>query len=483
MLRVIGNDQNLPRQEHAVASGALTNGKPVIVNANGTVSTVSSNTVTQSFTTPVVYESGNTSSHAACYDTTNDKVVVAYDDEDNSNYGTAIVGTVSSGSITFGSAAVFEQASVDYVACDFDANTGKVVIAYRDGGNSNYCTAIVGTVSGTSISFGTPQVVETTSSFYINVIQDSTNNKTVIAWQTSSATRARVGTISGTSISFGTAVTVKSETSPSYLASCFDSTNSQILLSWRDASQDGRASRGTVSGTSISFSGEGEWESGSVHTNQGMAHDPVNQKTAIFFRDSGNSNYGSGIVVTNTGSGSLTFGSKVVFNEGASYNINAVYDSTSGKILVVYRDGGNSSHGTFITSTISGTSISFDSETVFEAATSLDFGVADVADEGVIFIGYKDNGNIGKGTATLVTVGYTDENLTSENYIGIARSGVADTAKAIIDTQGAIADNLSGLTAGQSYYVQNDGTLGTTADDPSVFAGTAVSATQLIVKG
>ena len=73
--------------------------------------------------------------------------------------------------------------------------------------------------------------------------------------------------------------------------------------------------------------------------------------------------------------------------------------------------------------------------------------------------------------------------LTSENYIGISRSGAPSGAGAIIDTQGAIADNLSGLTAGQSYFVQTDGTLGTTAADPSVFAGTAVSATKLIVKG
>jgi sugar lactone lactonase YvrE len=41
----------------------------------------------------------------------------------------------------------------------------------------------------------------------------------------------------------------------------------------------------------------------------------------------------------------------------------------------------------------------------------------------------------------------------------------------------------SSLTSGQSYYVQTDGTLGTTAASPSVFAGTAVSATKLIVKG
>jgi hypothetical protein len=47
-----------------------------------------------------------------------------------------------------------------YTSIAYDANAQKVVIAYRDGGNSNYGTAIVGTVSGTSISFGTPVVFE-----------------------------------------------------------------------------------------------------------------------------------------------------------------------------------------------------------------------------------------------------------------------------------------------------------------------------------
>ena len=39
------------------------------------------------------------------------------------------------------------------------------------------------------------------------------------------------------------------------------------------------------------------------------------------------------------------------------------------------------------------------------------------------------------------------------------------------------------MTAGQQYFVQTNGRLGLTADDPSVIAGTAVSATDIIVKG
>ena len=44
------------------------------------------------------------------------------------------------------------------IASAFDSANNKVVIVYQDNGNSAYGTAIVGTVSGTSISFGSPVV-------------------------------------------------------------------------------------------------------------------------------------------------------------------------------------------------------------------------------------------------------------------------------------------------------------------------------------
>ena len=39
-MRIIGNDPSVPRQTQEVASGTLPNGKPVVVNADGTVSVV-----------------------------------------------------------------------------------------------------------------------------------------------------------------------------------------------------------------------------------------------------------------------------------------------------------------------------------------------------------------------------------------------------------------------------------------------------------
>ena len=68
------------------------------------------------------------------------------------------MGTVSGTSISFGSQATFASTNASYVAATYDANAQKVVMAWQDRDNSNYGKAVVGTVSGTSISFGTADI-------------------------------------------------------------------------------------------------------------------------------------------------------------------------------------------------------------------------------------------------------------------------------------------------------------------------------------
>ena len=73
--------------------------------------------------------------------------------------------------------------------------------------------------------------------------------------------------------------------------------------------------------------------------------------------------------------------------------------------------------------------------------------------------------------------------MTAGNYIGISQGAYSNGNTATIQTIGALNENQSSLTPGSKYYVQKDGTLSTTADSPSVEAGTAIAATKLIVKG
>ena len=113
MLKVIGGEQE--GEFKAVASGTLPNGKPVVVNADGTVSVVEETSESQSIGSPDIFNNALTSHNAAVYDTANDKVVIAYRDNGNSNRGTAIVGTVSGSSITFGTEVVLESSGASYI--------------------------------------------------------------------------------------------------------------------------------------------------------------------------------------------------------------------------------------------------------------------------------------------------------------------------------------------------------------------------------
>ncbi len=471
-MRIIGNDPSVPRQEHAVASGTLTDGTPVIVNADGTVSVVSG--TDQAVGSAVVFQSNTMQKIASAFDSNSNKIVLAY--RGGSAHGTAIVGTISGSSVSFGTAVVFQSAAISDVSMSFDSTANKVVIAYNSSGGK----AIVGTVSGTGISFGSVDTIDsglTTTIQNTATVYDPDSNKTVVIVKDGGDGDkgfAYVGTVSGTSISFGSQVTMSSSNIGNSLAIAYDTNSNKVVVAYSDAN----VVVGTVSGTSISFGSVTRFTT-NIQIGLGMAFDSTNNKIVAAIGDYTDS---TGKVFVGTVSGtSISFGSGVTFNTGETARPTATFDPDAGKVVIAFRDTGNSSYGTVITGTVSGTSISLDTELVYESARAEYNSIVYDSNANKSLISYMDQGNSSYGTSIVFTTG--SQNLTAENYIGISRSGAASGAGAIIDTQGAIADNLSGLTAGQSYFVQTDGTLGTTAADPSVFAGTAVSATKLIVKG
>jgi hypothetical protein len=488
MLRVIGNDQNLPRQEHAVASGTLTNGKPVVVNSNGTVAVVAETSGTQTVGTEVAISSGNAYQVSGrAYDTANDKVVFVYTDIANSSYGTVVVGTVSGNSISFGTPVVFNQGTTYYSSCAYDESNGKIVIAYQDAGDSNKGKAIVGTVSGTSISFGTEVEFAASITGYTATFYHPVQQSIVIAYE-ASASKLIAGTVSGTSISFGSVATLTGSQMewPSF---AYDSANDKLILSFEGSSFKGYVGVVTVSGTTVTMNQTVVFNNANTAFTAAV-YDTNAEKFVIFYQDASNSNYGSYVTATVSGT-TTTVSGETVFKTSAVYYTTAEYHAEAKKVFVSYwdnaaaSDNGKFRFGTVASGSLGTDSITFDSETAFSPDDiSWNYNSATYdPDQKKIVLGFRDTGNSNRVTGVVIDATYTATNLTSENYIGIARSGAASGAGAIIDTQGAIADNLSGLTAGQSYYVQTDGTLGTTAATPSVFAGTAVSATKLIVKG
>ena len=79
------------------------------------------------------------------------------------------VGDISGSTITFGTPVTFNNATTSYSDWNwYHAASGKIVIAYRDDGNSDYARVVVGTVDGSnnSISFGSETTFDTNTGSY-----------------------------------------------------------------------------------------------------------------------------------------------------------------------------------------------------------------------------------------------------------------------------------------------------------------------------
>jgi hypothetical protein len=82
-------------------------------------------------------------------------------------------------------------------------------------------------------------------------------------------------------------------------------------------------------------------------------------------------------------------------------------------------------------------------------------------------------------TGGSVTTG--TQNLTDEAFIGYSDATYTDGQTATINLGSGTDDNQTGLTIGSTYYVQLDGTLGTTPASPSVLAGKAIKTTEILI--
>ena len=474
-----------------VASGNIGNGDTVIIKADGTVGVVTTSTEAQTSGTKVTFNSQatNLTQYSATFDSTNNKVIIVWRENNN---GKAIVGDVnpSNNSITFGSEVTFVSYTNYYnYQMTYNSNTGKIVIAFTDYGNGDKGSAIVGNVSGNSITFGSEVTFNNNGSTYDIGLASLSNDKVVIAFRdfnNSSRGTAVVGTISGTSISFGSAAVFNS-TYSSNMGVGYDSTNDKVVIAFRNESNTsnrGAAVVGTVSGTSISFGSVVNIDSSnSQGYKHNVVHDTNSGKTVVIFHDSNISNKGVAYVGTVSGT-SISFGSAVIWNNGATNDPSAVFDSNSNQILIAFQDDSDSDEPTTaIAGTVSGNTINFGSKLKLDTTDGVQTAIAFDSNSNRAVIAYKDSDNSNIGVAIVYKQPIVSTNVTTENYIGIAAEAIADGATGKINIAGGVNSGQTGLTTARIQYIQKNGSLGTSADDPSVVAGTSISSTQIIVKG
>jgi len=173
-----------------------------------------------------------------------------------------------------------------------------------------------------------------------------------------------------------------------------------------------------------------------------------------------------------------------VFEAGNTRNPIATYDANAQKVVITYEDLGNSPGvGTVVSGTVSGSTITYNTPSVFANVSTQWTAQTYDPDTQKIVISYQDGSNSNYGTAVVYQTPFVLTNLTATNYLGISDGAYANNTTATVQVAGSVDDAQSGLTPGQQYFVQANGSIDTTADSPSVVAGTAVAATKLLIKG
>jgi len=475
-----------------VASGTLSNGIPVCVNSDGTVSAVEEESGSENIGTAVQFETGNLIQPEMAYDSANGKFVVVYRDGGNSNYGTACVGTVSGSSVSFGTPVVFySNTTLDPTIC-YDSNAGKMVIAYSDNASSPTAkagTAIVGTVSGTTMTFGSAVQFESDRTDTPRAVYDENSQKAVILYENNQSDgTAIVGTVSGTTISFGTPFDFNNGAT-TVISGCFDPDTNQIIATYSDSgnSDRGTARVGSVSGTSISFGAEVVFETGDINRGStGTVYDTVNSKVVISYSDNNDTQNGKAIVGTVSGT-SISFGTAVTWETGQTQYNDATYHAAAGKVIVHCEDENDGGLIQFAVGTVSGTSITFTTAANLTSVESSENPMIYDSTNKIAVFSFRNEDISGapqySGYAATLQIDYTLGNLTSDNFIGFSDSGYLSGQNVGVDSTCSVNREQTGLTAGEKYYVQNDGSLSTTPDTPSVEAGTAISSTEILVKG
>ena len=144
--------------------------KPVILNSDGTVTEVGSTTTSAGLGAKAVFESSDSGYMDIAYDTANSRVCVIYRDDGGTTYAKACVGSISGKTITWGTPTTFESADTYSKAICYDTNSGKMLVVFKHSSDGNG-HGIVGTIdaASNSISFGSEAVFASGGADKLNV--------------------------------------------------------------------------------------------------------------------------------------------------------------------------------------------------------------------------------------------------------------------------------------------------------------------------
>lgn len=468
----------------AVASGALSDGTKVVVNSDGTVSAISA-TAAASFTKiagPTENTSSNVSNNrymfSCAYSATADRVLLTWAGSGGSNvYG--CVGVLTGTTITFGAITTIYSGNIyttySGVQTVYSSVSDRFIVSFYRGSDGSFtqylCLVNPSTNTVSTITSASPG--NSGSYSFFSCCYDSVNNQVFsVRYNGSGWVVYTITTVTASSLSQGGQNYIDAGGTAGLVSCTYCTGLNQYAVVYRNSSGYPAVKIGNAYAGSAGFGNETVINSQATYTSSysasAVAYSPADGKLFVNYTKSGDGYlYGKAGTISGT---DVTFGSESysAFIQNSYYPYYGVYDPDIQKVLV-----SNSYGAQTITFTGANSFYAADTLTSSSSFTQIAVGTG----TGLVF----STGSTGSGYVNLeVFRGYTT-NLTSSNFLGISNGAYTNGQTATIQTVGSTDDAQSGLTAGTKYYVSDFGTLSTATTQP--YAGLAISATKLVIKG
>ena len=488
----------------AVASGTIANGDTVILNSDGTVSAITGaaggefSEVTMSNNASTIMKTKGT------FHSVENKVVVVCQSANSGNYdGVIMAATISGDTLTFGSPHVFNSNYTNECDVAYDVSANHLVVIYEDT-TSQYGTVKAFSLSGTTFTEtqSALRINSTNSARSVRIQYDPDNDCTVqFCGNISSSNYGQARAIFCTSnglLGVQGVTTFSGSHGVEKIKTIYNTTNNHHLIVYENLNNSnfshyavvevsGTQALTRTSGTQLFASG---WEQSDI------AYDPNQNIVAFSGQYAGNGSY-QGYIVLLTPSGTYTYtntgapsGTANRFttnppSETASWT-RMMYNPDTQKFNVFWY--GN--NGTTIINPIRGAQFTVDTSTnaiTFETAITLSTtsGVHYInpvydTNSDRMFIAYQDQTDGNRGHAGIYK--FPSTTLTTSNFLGFSDGAYTNGQTATIQTTGNTDDAQTGLTINTVYYVQSDGSLGTSPSGlANVKAGKAISATKILI--
>jgi hypothetical protein len=493
----------------ATADGNITAGETVYLKGTGNVDAISNSVVTQSVGTGVNLIGTSNRFVRAGQSFWYDSSTVGIVWNDNQQNAYIVIGTVSSNTITWGSAVT--------IAYTYTAGTEGVTQGVNGAGSdSDHVVAVYRQADG-DIKFslisrsGTTATVENTYSTSIGgssstrIVYDSGNNCWLAMVREGTNGIIFKITRSGSTLTISSSVGIlTSQFLTEQCALVYDPDNARVIA----MSQNGYDLKGTVINASsstptattpvsiINLSNEGLMTQNPDRFT--MQYDTTNNRI-ITVATSGN-NAVSYVIFTAATNGTFTvnkasfFGADVGLTKSSNEYKATVYDITynnSSKALYFQTQGfqGDDGNNRMFVSYLKADNLTF-TDPVYTSGFFQDNNesIGTPSEKTYTGLQIEPNGNRalfllrGASSDIVRALVYSPDITQAFNYIGLAGETISSSSTGEIQVLGSVNESQTNLSVASDYYVQLNGSLGT-SDAGFGFVGKALSATKILVKG